>query len=68
MMNVAELIAFLHTQPQDALIAYSRYSEQCLMELKYITPLEACAPRHDGWVQDKRPDMPTQNYVLFPGN
>ena len=67
-MNVAELIAFLQTQPQDALVAYRRYSEQCLIEPKDIMPYEACAPRRDGWIQDKRPDMPTQTYVLFPGN
>jgi hypothetical protein len=67
-MTVAELICFLQTQPQDALVAYCRYSEQCLMEPREIMPYKACPPRPDGWVQDERPDMPTQTYVLFPGN
>ena len=67
-MTVAELIAFLQMQPQDAKVAYCRYSEQCMMETSDIGPLEACEPRTDGWIQDKRPDMPTQTYLLFPGN
>ncbi|MEY2854604.1 MAG: hypothetical protein RL030_1736 [Pseudomonadota bacterium] len=67
-MTVAELIAFLQTQPQDLQIAYCLHSEQCLMGADQIKTLEACAPRPDGWIQDKRPDMPTQTYLLFPGN
>ena len=67
-MNVAELIAFLQTQPQDAKVAYCLHSEQCLMKTSQIGILEACEPRADGWIQNKRPDMPTQTYLLFPGN
>ena len=66
-MTVAELIAFLQTQPQDIQVAYCLHSEQCLMQLEDIGVLDACAPRPDGWIQDKRPDMPTQRYLLFPG-
>ena len=67
-MNVSDLISFLQTQRQDLPVAYCIHSEQCLMELKDIQILEACYPRPDGWIQDKRPDMSTQTYLLFPGN
>ena len=67
-MNVAELIRFLQTQPQDLLVAYSRHSEQCLMGVEQIESFEACAARPDGWLQNKRPDMPAKTYLLFPGN
>lgn len=67
-MNVAELIKFLNTQPQDSEVAYCMYSEYCLLNTEDIGVLKACAARPDGWVQAKRPDMPTQDYLLFPGN
>jgi hypothetical protein len=67
-MNVAELIAFLQTQPQDLQVAYRCCSEQCLMEADEIRIAEACTPRPDGWIQDKRPDKESQTYLLFPGN
>ena len=67
-MIVKELTEFLQTQPQDIQVAYCLFSEQCLLEDKNISLLEACAPRPDGWLQNKRPDMSTQTYLLFPGN
>lgn len=67
-MKVSELIEFLKTQPQDILVAYGLYSEQCLMDSVDIGVEELCNPRPDGWIQDKRPDMPTQKYLVFPGN
>lgn len=67
-MNVKDLIIFLQKQPQEALVAYERYSEQCLLELKEIEVVELCKPRPDGWIQDKRSDMESQTYLLFPGN
>lgn len=67
-MTVKELIEYLQTQPQDIHIIYGLYSEHCLLETKYIEILEACVARPDGWVQYKRPDMPTQTYLCFPGN
>jgi hypothetical protein len=67
-MTVAELIAYLQTQPQDLQVAYRLYSEQCLLGVKDIELKEACTPRPDGWIQDKRKDMPTQLYLMFPGN
>ncbi len=68
MMTVKELIEFLQTQPQDLTVVYCACSEQCLLDKDEITIQEFCLPRPDGWVQDKRPDMPTQQYLVFPGN
>lgn len=67
-MNVAELIEFLKLQPQDMQVIYERYSEYAQLEANEIDIGEACKPRPDGWVQRKRPDMPTQKYLIFPGN
>jgi hypothetical protein len=67
-MTVAELISFLQAQPQDMPVAYQLHSEQCLMETKDIAVMELCLPRPDGWVHSKRPDKPTQTYLVFPGN
>lgn len=67
-MTVAELIAYLETQPQDIQVAYRCFSEQALLEADEIKIIEACEARNDGWIQDKRPDKPTQRYLLFPGN
>lgn len=67
-MKVSELIEFLKTQPQDIEVAIEMYSEQCLLELDWIKVVQGCPPRPDGWVQHDRPDMPKQEYLLFPGN
>lgn len=67
-MTVADLIEFLQKQPQDLPVAFDLFSEQCLMEIGNIRLKELCKPREDGWVQNKRPDMPTQTYLVFPGN
>lgn len=67
-MNVAELIAFLQKQPQDMPVAYDLFSEQCLLDVNYIRIKELCEPREDGWIQNKRPDMPSVTYLVFPGN
>jgi hypothetical protein len=67
-MKVSELIEFLQKQPQDLDVAYWAYSEYTLLESEEIKVTEACKPRNDGWIQMKRPDMPTQQYLLFPGN
>jgi hypothetical protein len=67
-MTVRELIEFLQTQPQDMLVAYQIYSENCLLEVKDITIERCCEPRADGWVANPRPDKPTRDYLMFPGN
>lgn len=67
-MTVAELIAFLQAQPQDLQVAYRCFSEQALLEAESIVIAEMCPPRPDGWIENKRPDKPTQAYLLLPGN
>lgn len=67
-MTVAELIQFLQTQPQDLPVAYRMCSEQCLLNAEDIRISEECLPRVDGWIQNQRRDMPTQKYLMFPGN
>jgi hypothetical protein len=67
-MTVAELIALLQTKPQDLPVAYSLYSEQCLLKAGEIRIIRACEPRPDGWIQNNRPDKPTWEYLLLPGN
>lgn len=67
-MKVSELIEFLKTQPQDALIAYEKYSEYCAMGHEEIYVRTLCEPRPDGWVHDYRDDKPKALYVIFPGN
>lgn len=67
-MTVAELIDALTAYPQDMPVAYQRYSEYDLLDDGEIGVVEACLPRGDGWVQRKRPDKETQNYLMFPGN
>jgi hypothetical protein len=67
-MTVKELIEFLKTQPQELQVCYRIYSEQAILEKEEIIIATFCAPREDGWVQDARPDMPQQDYLMFPGN
>lgn len=67
-MTVAELIKFLKTQPQDIKVAYRCCSEQTLMDAGDIGLFVGCVARPDGWIQDRRPDMPTVTYLLFHGN
>lgn len=65
-MTVSEFIKFLKKQPQDLKVAYQHHSEQCLLETKDIEIEELCHPRPDGWIQNKRPDMETERYLLLP--
>jgi hypothetical protein len=67
-MTVAELIEFLKTQPQDLPVAFKIYSENSLMDVGQIEVEELGMPRNDGWVPNKRPDKPSQKYLVFPGN
>lgn len=67
-MKVAELIEFLKTQRQDLHVIYRCCSENALLETKDIYVDEACEPRPDGWVANKRPDKPAKEYLVFPGN
>lgn len=67
-MRVKELIEFLKTQPQELQVAYRCCSEQVLLKPDDIYVTALCEPREDGWIQNRRPDKPTQDYLLFPGN
>jgi sulfur carrier protein ThiS len=67
-MTVADLIDFLETQPKDILVAYSKYSEQCLLGAEELEIVELCEPRPDGWIENRRPDKPFRKYLRFPGN
>ena len=67
-MTVAEMIAYLQTQPQDFTVAFKCFSEARVLEADEIERMEACEPRPDGWVHDKRPDKPTRTYLMLPGN
>jgi hypothetical protein len=67
-MQVKDLVEFLLTQPQDIQVAYSLYSEQCLLDLTHIEMIKACKPRKDGWIHHARPDKPLETYLLFTGN
>jgi len=67
-MTVKELIEFLQAQPQDLQVAYKCYSEQCLLRSEDIEHITFCLPRPDGWIQNFRSDMPSQVYLVFPGN
>lgn len=67
-MTVKEFIAFLKKQPQDIQVAYQCYSEQVLLNVKDVSISELCEPRPDGWIQNSRPDMVKQKYLLLPGN
>lgn len=67
-MKVSELIAFLQTQQQDLPVAFKRYSEAAVLEADEIKIVEACEPREDGWVANRRPDKPAVKYLMLPGN
>lgn len=67
-MTVAELIAFLQTQPQDLPVVYQLYSEQALLKADDIHIERLCEPRPDGWVHHARQDKPLQSYLVLPGN
>lgn len=67
-MKVKELIEFLKTQNQDLDVAYECYSEQELLKKEDIKIFEGCIERQDGWIQNKRSDIATKLYLLFPGN
>lgn len=67
-VTVGEFIAYLQKLPQDALVCHQMYSEQCLLELDRISVEALCEPRPDGWVPNYRPDKPTIQYLVLPGN
>ena len=67
-MKVCDLVEFLLKQPQDIEVAYCCYSEADLLEEDQIGIVSGCLARPDGWIQNERPDMEQQEYLMFPGN
>lgn len=67
-MTVAELIKVLESYPQEIRVAFRCYSESCLLEADDLEMQIEGVPRPDGWIQNKRPDMETEAYLMFPGN
>ena len=67
-MTVKELIKYLQKFPQDIDVAYSKYSEFCLLETAEIQVMGLFEYRPDGWVHDPRPDKSEVSYLVFPGN
>ena len=67
-LTVGTLKQLLKKYDNDIKIAFSQHSEYVVMEEDDIATQMACAPRPDGWVQRKRPDKPTEEYLVFPGN
>ena len=67
-MNVRELIELLKTFNPELPVAYKCYSEQCLIKHDDIDVKSLCEPRSDGWLQNARPDKPSTEYLVFPGN
>ena len=67
-MTVSELVELLKKQDQDLPVAFHIHSEHSLLEAEDIEVKELCEPRQDGWIQNRRPDMPTRPYLVFPGN
>lgn len=67
-MTVKDLIELLQKKPQELKVVYQCYSENCLLEAEDIEIEDLCLPRNDGWVANKRPDKPTEKYLVLPGN
>lgn len=67
-MTVKELIEILNTYDQTLPVVYGIFSEQCLLIAEDLKVKNLCEARPDGWVQDERKDMPTVQYLVFPGN
>ncbi len=64
-MTVKELIEILQSKPQDLQVIYSKYSEFCILEASDIEIESHGLPRNDGWVHYRRPDKPTQEYLIL---
>lgn len=68
-MTVGELILALEKYPRDLPVVYRRFSEQLVLDADDIKVEKLCAEiRPDGWVHHARPDKPSAEYLVFPGN
>lgn len=64
-MKVKDLIERLGQFDTELPVAYPMWSEQLLLEPEDLEVKDLCLPRPDGWIQNKRPDMPTQQYLVI---
>jgi hypothetical protein len=67
-MTVKDLIDGLKQFPADLQVVYPKYSEHCILDAADLIVDEFCIPRPDGWVQNKRNDMPSQQYLILAGD
>lgn len=65
MVTVAQLIAHLKKFPKGTLVAVPQWSEHRLLTLDDVATVELCEPRSDGWLQNKRPDIPFLTYLVI---
>lgn len=64
-MKVKDLIAKLGEFDPELDVVYPLHSEQCIADPEDVQIIIACPARPDGWVQNKRPDKPSQNYLCI---
>lgn len=64
-MTVKQLIELLQTFPPDMTVITPCHSEYVVLDAHQVYTGQACLPRHDGWVQRKRPDMEPRDYVII---
>ena len=67
-LTVGTLIEELQKFPEELPVAFDCYSEHCLLLSGQLRVERGCLPRDDHWVQRERPDMISQDYLIFPGN
>lgn len=67
-MTVKELIEILKTQPQDIQVCYMFRSDYSLLQSEELEIKKLCFPRTDNYIENNRPDKPTQDYLVLPGN
>ncbi len=64
-MILSEYIKLLKNYPKDMIVIRPQWSEHKLMEESDIHIRPGCEARHDGWIQESRPDMPQINYLVI---
>jgi len=67
-LTVGTLKKILDQHPDDMYIVYGCRSEQVLMMSDQVNTADLGQARNDNWVHNYRPDKPTQEYLVFPGN
>ena len=67
-MTVRDLVDKLLEFDQDLPVAYKCHSEAMSLLVDDLTVEEWCDRRGDGWLERKRPDKFSREYLMFPGN